>query len=122
MKCVDCGKYVYNCRRCEQCREKFKKQYHALYWSNKPASATRYYQYYLFAVKLTDDELVYLIGRKKRELKYVSGAEYKKIRTLIKILCDIYDYREIERYERRIDGHSEDVERRDKINDGVYES
>ena len=119
MKCIDCGAHVYNHRRCESCQAKFKKQYQALYWSDKPASATRYYQYYKFAIGLTDDEITYLIGKKKRELKYVTGEEHKKIRTLIKILCDIYDYRKLEREERRRNGYIEDNERTSIVNDGI---
>jgi hypothetical protein len=63
-----------------------------LYNQPKSARATKeYYQFYIFLLTLTDNEIQVLYKKRMTELKYVTNEERQRIKTEMKIIEWVYN-------------------------------
>jgi len=69
----------------------YNKQQQKQYRKHRPKSAiSEYYQFYLFLLTLTDDELRVLFTRRKQDCKYCKTTdELTKLRTEMAIINDV---------------------------------
>jgi hypothetical protein len=112
--CVDCGKkFSPPCNRpirCLECQKEFRKgyqkEYQSSYWDTISTNShqSKFYQYSKFAKTLTDDELVCLVIKHIKCLKYArTYDERQDLQTYIKILGTEYSSRDEERVTRQIE-------------------
>ena len=95
-RCPDCHRLfeaTTSMVRCKVCQDNYRRRYNKQkqkeYWQDKPASATRYYDFYQMIRDLTPDELRALVSAKKRAMKE-KEADISMLRTHIKMLCEEY--------------------------------
>lgn len=124
--CIDCN-CSFNAHdsqqvRCKKCQEAYRKLYKSSWWNDKPSSARKYYQFYKFALTMTDTELLALISIKRTKMNE-KGCDYQTIRSHIKILTTIYASRKEERKEDNLEEDEKEKERYEILNKGVdYET
>lgn len=73
-----------------------RKQYNKNYRKLRPKSATtpEYYQFYKFIDTLTNEELMVLVTKRKRDYKHATTDEEKiRLKTEMKIITDLYSLR-----------------------------
>jgi len=91
-RCPDCHRLfeaTTSMVRCKVCQDNYRRRYKKEWWTDKPASATRYYDFYQMIRDLTPDELRALVSAKKRAMKE-KEADISMLRTHIKMLCEEY--------------------------------
>lgn len=120
--CIDCkntfdehDSQQVRCKRCQKC---YRKLYKTSWWRGKPASAHKYYQFYKFALTLTDIELIALVSKKRIDMK-TKGCDYQTLRSHIKILQAVYDFRNDERADRILEEYRKEGERIEEVAKGV---
>lgn len=98
--CKDCGIDISDrgnrAIRCKQCQAEYRKTSNR-YGNLPPSARGKYWQYWKHLLGMTDTELTFLYGMKRRECGHIRKSHpFREIRTEMKLICRAYGKGDLE--------------------------